>query len=57
MYEAGPGQRVTDTEMQRMIADYQHDGATVEYVYLPHASGYLVHLPADPDRFYAHLTG
>lgn len=30
MYEAGPGQFATDTEMQRKIAAAEHDGATVE---------------------------
>lgn len=53
-YETPRG-TISDRAMRRMIADYEHDGATVKYVHLPHASGYLVHMPADPDRFYAEV--
>jgi hypothetical protein len=44
---------LTEQEMDRLIEDYRHDGATIERVRQPHATGVLVHLPGDPDRFYS----
>lgn len=56
VYEAGPGHHILEREMQRMIAAYEHDGCAVEYVRRSHASGYLVRMPADEDRFYATIA-